>query len=146
MTVFGFFLIILFLHWIADFVLQTQWMASNKSKSLVALSTHVATYTAVLAIGLILAYWFIIAQLVLTWAPLYMVFSIVPYKIIFTFVLVNGVLHFITDFFTSKWTRALYAKAYKTQDWHNFFVVIGLDQLIHALTLGISFAAIFPDH
>lgn len=50
------------------------------------------------------------------------------------FGLVNGALHFGTDFFTSRWTSALYAK----QDWHNFFAVVGFDQLIHQATLALT--------
>src|SRR4029077_195261 len=33
-------------HWVGDFVLQTNFQASNKNKRLDALSLHVATYTA----------------------------------------------------------------------------------------------------
>jgi hypothetical protein len=93
--------IILTVHFIADFVLQSNWMAQNKSKSLLALGAHATVYTIVLAI---------ISPL---WA------------------IVNGIAHFIVYFITSRWTSRLWAKG----DTHNFFVVIGLDQLIHALIL-----------
>jgi hypothetical protein len=106
------FLVLLGTHWVADFVLQTHWQASNKSKRLDALARHVMVYTAVLAV----------ASLVLfgvEGAP---------------FAAVNGVLHFGTDYFTSRWTSRLYAK----QEWHNFFVVVGFDQLIHQGTLAAT--------
>lgn len=108
------FLLLLGTHWIADFVLQTHWQASNKSKDNVALSSHVATYTTVLAISAVALF----GSMGLLFAAL------------------NGVLHWVTDYFTSRWSSKLYAK----QDWHNFFVVIGLDQLIHQTTLAVTLA------
>jgi hypothetical protein len=39
------FVALLAVHWVADFVLQTNWQARNKSKSNVALSRHVLVYT-----------------------------------------------------------------------------------------------------
>lgn len=35
---------ILFIHYLGDFVFQNTWMATNKSKNLLALSTHVLIY------------------------------------------------------------------------------------------------------
>jgi hypothetical protein len=49
------------------------------------------------------------------------------------FVLGNGILHFSTDYFTSRWSSRLFGN-----DWHTFFVVIGFDQLIHQLTLAAT--------
>jgi protein-S-isoprenylcysteine O-methyltransferase Ste14 len=105
-----YFLMLLATHWVADFVLQTHWQASNKSKRNDALARHVAVYTAVLGV---------------------VAFLILPLGPWFGFVAINGWLHFGTDWCTSRWSSRLYAK----QDWHNFFVVIGLDQLIHQFTL-----------
>ena len=104
-------------HWIADFVLQTHWQASNKSKNNVALSRHVLVYTGCLAAA---------SYPLLAWpdhGPQWLVF-----------VAVNGALHFATDYVTSRASSRLYAK----QDWHNFFVVIGFDQLIHQSTLAAT--------
>ena len=104
-------------HWVADFVLQTHWQATNKSKNNFALVQHVATYTAILTIA-----------------------SIILFGLIgILFAVVNGVLHFGTDYITSRWSSKLYAK----QDWHNFFVVIGLDQYIHQLTLATTMWFLF---
>lgn len=110
------FLLLLAVHWIADFVLQTHWQATNKSKDNDALLRHVGTYTAVLALVV----------------PF--IFPSETNRQLLIFVAVNGVLHLATDYFTSRASSKLWAK----QDWHNFFVVIGLDQLIHQLTLGIT--------
>ena len=107
------FIVLLAVHFVADFMFQTHWQASNKSKSNYALARHVSTYTLCLAIATIPLFGFAIAG---------------------PFVVVNGVLHFVTDYFTSRASSKLYAK----QEWHNFFVVIGFDQLIHQSTLAAT--------
>lgn len=99
-------------HWVADFVLQTHWQASNKSKNNNALARHVGVYTCVLGIVSVLLF---DLSLPVGW-----------------FILVNGILHFITDYFTSRASSKLFG------DWHNFFVVIGFDQLIHQITLAVT--------
>lgn len=135
------FLILLGVHWFADFVLQTHWQASNKSKRLDALLRHVLVYTLVLSIGVDLLFpgigW-------PTWAR---------------FVLANGVLHFITDFVTSRISSRLFMQQFESvsapppryvqivmkRDFnpHWFFVVVGLDQLIHQVTLGLTLKVFF---
>lgn len=112
------FVALLATHWVADFVLQTHWQASNKSKDNLALSKHVATYTVALAAAAVVLFGF--AGLL--------------------FAAVNGALHWITDYFTSRASSKRYAK----QDWHNFFVVIGLDQLIHQTTLAATMVWLIP--
>lgn len=109
----GQFLALLAVHWVADFVLQTHWQAQNKSERCDALARHVGCYTLCLFVA----------------APF--IFGIPENFGLFFFVALNGALHFVTDYFTSRWSSRLYAK----QDWHNFFVVIGFDQLIHQATL-----------
>lgn len=107
------FVALLAIHWVADFVLQTHWQASNKSKRLDALARHVSAYTAVLLVGAIILFGPVVG---------------------IGFAAINGALHFATDYFTSRWTSVLYAK----QDWHNFFVVIGIDQLLHQIALAAT--------
>jgi hypothetical protein len=102
--------VLLATHWVGDFVLQTNFQASNKNKRLDALSLHVATYTATL---------FVAAAILLGW------------MLAITFAAVNGVLHFATDYFTSRATSKLWAE----QNWHRFFVMIGFDQLLHQAAL-----------
>jgi hypothetical protein len=110
------FSILLGLHWIADFVLQTNWQARNKSKRLDALGAHVGTYTAVIAAASVVLF-----GLAGLW-----------------FALINGALHFVTDFFTSKLSARFAAKP----DWR-LFAVIGFDQLIHQWTFAVLLALMF---
>jgi len=95
-------------HWIADFICQSDYMARNKSSSNKALGLHILAYTLVMS-----------------------VFGI-------KFALVNGAIHFVVDYMTSRITKKLWAK----QDVHNFFVVIGFDQLIHTVTLLLTIGLI----
>lgn len=100
---------ILVIHFVADFLCQTDKMAINKSKSLYWLSMHVLAYTGVLLVGSFIA------------------FRVFSWEIILAYAGVNGALHFITDFFTSKLTSRLWEQQSK----HWFFVAVGFDQLIH---------------
>lgn len=107
-------LLILFVHFVADFILQTDEMAINKSKSNQWLTIHVAAYMA----GFILmTVWFIESQYWLHW------------------ILLNGALHWITDYFTSRLNSYLWKKEMR----HWFFVGIGADQFIHYACLLISY-------
>lgn len=99
-------ILIIFVHWIADFVLQSQKMSMNKSKSNYWLLIHVSIYS-------------------ITWALVGVIFFIF-YKVAL-FVAITFICHFITDYFTSRCT----SKLYKQGKYHNFFLVIGIDQFIH---------------
>jgi hypothetical protein len=56
------------------------------------------------------------------------------------FGVINGALHFVVDFFTSKITSSLWGK----KELHNFFAVIGFDQLIHNITIIATFCIFLP--
>ncbi len=102
---------IVLLHFIGDFVLQSNWMALNKSRNNWALLSHVLTYTSVITIG----------GCVLWYK--------VPFDInlIVAWVLANGLLHFITDYITSR----INARLWKLDNKAWFFTIIGFDQVIH---------------
>lgn len=72
--------LIIILHFIADFVLQSDWMARNKSKNNVPLLTHVSVYS--------------IPFLVFGWQ----------------FAAINGAAHFCTDWISSRITSKLWEK------------------------------------
>jgi len=144
------YIILLTVHWFADFALQTHWQAANKSKNNIALTRHVLVYTACIGAAsfVIFAPWE--NHTGLNWLG---------------FVWLNFVLHFITDNITSRITSRLFMGQFDTfqivvapslygpiyppqtetrivmkRDFnpHYFFVVIGLDQLIHQVTLAIT--------
>lgn len=92
---------LIWFHFVADFMFQSDKIAIAKSSDNAALGLHVLLYT--------IPFWY---------------FG-------FWFVFVNAVLHFATDWCTSRATTYLWKKG----DRHNFFVVIGLDQAIHMTCL-----------
>lgn len=80
MSLFEIFMILL-IHWVADFVLQTDWQAKNKSINNNALLTHTGAYSIV---------WLVI------FGPL--------------FGLITFVTHTVTDYFTSRLNKYLWEK------------------------------------
>ncbi len=115
-------IIIIFIHWVADFLLQTREMALNKSKSNYWLSIHCLTYSAVwLFTGVVL------------WG-----FNLIELYSVILFTAITFVCHFITDYFTSRWTSKLYATQ-KFYGFPSFFSVIGLDQFLHYAQLILCF-------
>lgn len=101
---------ILFAHFIADFICQTDEMAQNKSTSWKWLSIHITVYTSVL-----------------------FAFSmfITDFNHAILYALVNGLIHFGVDAITSRINSHLW----KQGKVHWFFVGVGADQFIHAASL-----------
>lgn len=116
------FIYILLVHWLADFVFQTGWMAQNKSKDSWALASHILTYTLVFTIALI---------------PLTFYLAGNP-SLAISFAFINGALHWIIDSVTSRISSSLY----KQGDVYNFFVVIGFDQFLHVALLYATYLTI----
>ncbi len=113
------FVCLLAVHWLGDFVLQSHWMGINKSKSNPVLILHVTIYTTTLLIGSVILFGYGLGPL---------------------FAVINGILHFCTDYVTSRITSRLYA----AKQYHYFFVVIGFDQLIHQATLAATIVWLLP--
>jgi len=111
-------LLVLFLHWVTDFVLQNDWMAKNKWQDTDALLSHIFVYTTV---------FFVFSYI------LGLVYSDMSWLL---YGLLVGVLHFFTDKYTSRWTHRLWEE----KKVHKFFVVIGFDQLLHFVQLLTLFA------
>ena len=116
-------LLIFVVHFLGDFVFQSSKMATGKSKSIKWLSIHVGVYALVALISLVFlgSYY---------------------HNFLFGFYwwITNFILHFVVDFFTSKIT----SRFWEQKNMRFFFVLIGFDQLLHAICL-ISTFFIFLD-
>jgi len=107
---------LLAVHTFADFYIQTNAMAKNKSSSNFWLWLHVTAYSLFFwPFGIVLGFWGVVL-----------------------FVMVNFVAHFATDYVTSRMT----SKYWKAERRHAFFVTIGVDQAIHITTLVVTYALI----
>lgn len=102
-------ILIIILHFISDFLLQINWMSKNKSSSVLALFVHCFVYS------------------------ILFLFVGVIYAII------NGILHFIIDYFSSKLT----SKYWYEEKYRLFFIVIGIDQTLHFICLFSTYVLIF---
>ena len=110
-------LAIILIHWLADFVFQTDKMARGKSKNWNDLLSHTGTYSFI---------WF-------CFVPFYVLLNLDTY-VEWTgtlFVLITFIAHTITDYFTSR----LNSKLWSEGKVHNFFVSVGFDQVLHYVQL-----------
>lgn len=112
----GLVLFILLAHYIADFTLQPRKIAENKSKNINALLIHILQYMFFLYLVLFIA------------LPNNRTFLL-------EYVLLNGILHLITDYISSRASGYYYMK----KNYHAFWCVVGLDQYVHYFFLiGLS--------
>lgn len=107
-------LTVIFVHWFADFVLQTDWQAKNKSKNNKALIAHTGIYSFV---------WFLTCLLLGFSALNCIIFTAITF-----------VAHTLTDYFTSRLNSKLWAQGKV----HNFFVSVGFDQVLHYVQLFLT--------
>lgn len=118
-------LAILAIHYFADFIMQDNWMAQNKWKNNNALLCHTSIYTGI---------WFLCGII-------YVLFNLneyTPWHLTY-FMLITFTFHTIQDWITSKITHELSITASINRNWHNFFVVVGFDQLLHYVQLFLTF-------
>lgn len=122
-------LAMLFCHWLSDFVAQTEWQATNKSKNNLALLAHTITYTLVMAGTLIplgLAYLMFglgeREELLFNTNPMW-------------FFPITFVCHTVTDYVTSR----INANLWKEKKIHEFFVSVGFDQFLHFSQLFLTY-------
>lgn len=121
-----FFTCVLVAHCIGDFWFQTRWMGTTKHKDILALSAHVLTYFLTLTgcTYLLFAFYHVFN------------FNATHTDRLPAFLVINAVLHLITDAITSRITA--YFKSERGYSDKGFFTTIGVDQMIHSITLFIS--------
>jgi hypothetical protein len=112
---------IILIHFLADFGLQTNDQAVNKSSSNTWLTYHVGVYSIV---WLVAAYCFLFPDDPL----LSLAFSMITY-----------VLHFVTDWITSRIGKPFWEK----KDLHNGFTVVGFDQVLHYIQLVLTYEFLY---
>jgi hypothetical protein len=105
------FIFILLIHFLADFGLQTHQQATLKSSEEKFLFYHVGVYSLIWVIAM-LAYG-------------------LPIENSLLFALITFCFHYITDWITSRVGKPFW----NANDFHNGFVVIGFDQLVHYIQL-----------
>ncbi len=108
---------ILFIHWFADFVCQTDEQAKGKSKEWYPLLSHTSTYS-------LIWLWFGI-----------LILPIKDIPIIIYFTLITFLCHTVTDYITSRENTKLWEKG----KIHDFFVCIGFDQYLHYIQLFLTY-------
>jgi hypothetical protein len=118
-------LLILMAHYVGDFVFQSRDIATKKSESIGALSIHILIYSMTVFIILFIGLYFM--EIVASLHVIQMAVGIT---------IVNGLFHYIIDFFTSK-INAYFWKAKKIR---NFWLTIGFDQLLHTSLLVYCYA------
>ena len=112
---------ILIIHWIADFVFQTDKMAKGKSKNWEDLLTHTGVYSFIIGIFSL----FILPHNTIN-------FEVYDSGI---FMIITFISHTITDYFTSR----LNSKLWTEGKVHYFFVSIGFDQILHYIQLFLTY-------
>jgi len=108
--------IIILIHFIFDWWLQSRWMANNKSSNWSALAIHCVIY----GFGLVLVWQ--VAEF------------LEYYTITAKWTMVNFAVHLVTDAISAPLNKYLY----KTRGEYGLFFGIALDQMIHFTTLFLT--------
>ena len=118
---------IIVIHWVADFVLQSDEDAKGKSKYAKNLLNHTALYS------------FLWLTPLMIYNEVLLSDKLIGFHLAFDFICITFIFHTITDYFTSR----LNAKLWEEKKAHNFFVSIGFDQVLHYVQLFITFYIIY---
>jgi hypothetical protein len=124
-------LIIIFIHWVADFIFQDEKWALNKSKNNTDLFFHVLTYSTIWLFASCLLLGYVRRNETTEW---YVYSSMLFFLMTFS-------CHFITDYITSRIVSKKFANKEYGSSIPNFggFTVIGFDQFLHYAQLFITF-------
>lgn len=125
---------VLALHLVADFILQPNWVQTYKSRDNSILLLHVTIYSYVLSMGALI---------------------VAPWEAAVLYGVINGLLHFIVDYITSRIItfHALKIKLpaaeemasvpiYEKINIYSLCVLLGIDQLCHQACLLATFPLI----
>lgn len=119
------FIMIVYVHFIADFLYQDEEWATNKNHSITALLKHTTVYSLM---------WFVPTA----------IGNLDPINAVY-FVLITFVAHTITDYFTSKAVTRLFKEKKYGSSIPNTgaFTVIGFDQMLHYIQLVLTYQLLF---
>ena len=119
------FILIVVMHWIADFIFQAEKWSLGKSKAWTPLLKHTVTYSSLWLIPV----WAMTGNLINS----------------ILFVGITFIAHTITDYFTSRIVSKKFANNYYGSPIPNFgaFSTIGFDQVLHYLQLILSWHCLF---
>lgn len=123
-------LAILFIHWVADFIFQTDKMATGKSKNWTDLLSHTTAYSVIWAI------------------PFYILLGThnkpltceVYLGLTMCFCIITFIAHTVTDYLTYR----LNSRLWNEKKVHYFFVSIGFDQWLHYAQLFVTYNLLRP--
>ena len=115
-------LVILFAHFVGDFVVQPDKVAQNKWHSNKALTIHVALYTLMLFL--------------FVWLFLIPTADFVTWHWYLYWAVLNGASHWVTDYVISK-DRKTY---WDEKDYRMYFIMVGFDQMAHYAVLAVSYS------
>ena len=113
------FIVIVFVHWLADFLLQLPKWKVGKSTSIMDLTNHVGAYSATMGLAVCIGFPILHYSMSMLW-----------------FMPITFVCHWITDYFTSKWNK----KAWDDKKTNLFFNSIGFDQFLHYAQLFLTYS------
>ena len=136
LTTLIFVILVFWIHWFADFIMQDEEWAVTKSYDNHNLLLHTYTYSGM---------WFI-AGLIYSFPAFWSELNSQDYfelmiKFVFVFPLITFITHTITDYFTSKETSKLYKNKKFGSSIPNlgFFSMIGFDQCLHYTQLFVTY-------
>lgn len=128
-------LLILLVHYIADFIFQDDYWAKNKNKDNICLIKHTSVYS--------LVTFMLLLPVVLIYHPDSNISIIIFKTMIFS--VISFVFHTVTDYYTSRIVGIKFEnKQYGTKiPSVGVFSVIGLDQLLHYIQLFLMYKYLF---
>jgi hypothetical protein len=115
----GVFFVLLFGHFLGDYVFQTRWQSLHKRDSLEALFRHVFTYAATITAA------FVVGVTTMQVAVPFLLYSAA------VFFVVMFLAHGLVDFIATR----VYSRLWERSQFKAFFSVVGFEQMLHQYLL-----------